>query len=49
MGVPVNLRRTLGKVQDRSPLLGEPSEAILADILDYPARKITELKEGQII
>ncbi|MBW1785284.1 MAG: CoA transferase [Deltaproteobacteria bacterium] len=49
MGVPVKLRRTPGKVQDRSPLLGEHSEAILADILDYPARKITELKEGQII
>jgi crotonobetainyl-CoA:carnitine CoA-transferase CaiB-like acyl-CoA transferase len=43
-GVPIKLSATPGEVKDPPPLLGQHTEAILADILGYTADQIAELR-----
>jgi CoA:oxalate CoA-transferase len=44
-GVPIKLSATPGEVKDPPPLLGEHTEAILAEILGYTANQIAELRQ----
>ena len=44
-GVPIKLSATPGEVKDPPPLLGQHTDAILADILGYTADQIAELRQ----
>jgi crotonobetainyl-CoA:carnitine CoA-transferase CaiB-like acyl-CoA transferase len=44
-GVPIKLSSTPGEVNQPPPLLGQHTEAILSEILGYPANQIAELRQ----
>jgi formyl-CoA transferase len=45
VGIPVKYSETPGTIRRHPPLLGEHTEEVLSDVLDYPPAKISELKE----
>lgn len=48
-GSPLRLSATPGEVYAPAPLLGEHTEEILRDLLNYSAEEITKLKEAGVI
>jgi crotonobetainyl-CoA:carnitine CoA-transferase CaiB-like acyl-CoA transferase len=48
LGMPVKLKKTSGKPQGPSPLLGQHTEEILAG-MGYKPEDITEMEKGKII
>jgi len=44
-GVPIKLSATPGAVNDPPPLLGQHTDQILSEILDYTASQIAELHQ----
>ena len=48
MGIPVRLSRAPGAIKGPSPGKGEHTEEILAGLLNYPAEKISRLKQASI-
>ncbi|MBU5294376.1 CoA transferase [Anaerosalibacter bizertensis] len=47
-GIPIKLSDTPGKIRNASPILGEHTEEILKEILEYDNEKIEELKRENI-
>lgn len=47
-GIPIKLSDTPGKIRNVSPILGEHTEEILKEILEYDNEKIEELKRENI-
>jgi crotonobetainyl-CoA:carnitine CoA-transferase CaiB-like acyl-CoA transferase len=48
-GLPIGLRKTPGEVKTLGPELGQDTELILADTLEYSWEQIAELKERGVI
>ena len=44
-GIPIRYSETPGSVRMHPPLLGEHTDVVLAEVLDYPVDKIVELKQ----
>jgi crotonobetainyl-CoA:carnitine CoA-transferase CaiB-like acyl-CoA transferase len=44
-GIPIRYSETPGSVRMHPPLLGEHTDAVLAEVLGYPVAKIAELKQ----
>lgn len=48
-GIPVKLSDTPGQIRRPSPILGEHTEEILKELLDYKDEEIKELRQGKIL
>jgi formyl-CoA transferase len=49
VGIPVKYSETPGAIRMAPPLLGEHTEEILRDVLDYGPERIAELRETEAI
>jgi len=48
-GIPVKYSETPGSIRRHPPLLGEHTDEVLADLLEYPTEKIEGLREDGVI
>jgi formyl-CoA transferase len=48
-GIPIKYSETPGSVRRHPPLLGEHTDEVLSDVLEYGAQKIAELKKKEVI
>ena len=48
-GIPIKYSETPASIRRHPPLLGEHTDEVLAEVLEYPADKIEGLREGGIV
>jgi len=48
-GIPVKYSETPGSVRMHPPLLGEHTDEVLTEVLDYDAQEVAELREQGVV
>jgi CoA:oxalate CoA-transferase len=48
-GSPFHLSETPGEVRDPAPLLGQHTEEVLLEVLEYPRQRVRELIEEKVV